>query len=194
MANVGYVRVSSVGQNTARQFAAFEDKGIKLEKTFEEKISGKNANRPQLKAMLEYVREGDTLYIESMSRLARSASDMLHIAEQLRNKGVQLVSMKEAIDTSSPQGQFVFTMFAALAELERETIRERQREGLELCKAEGRKLGRPKAKVSADFPKRYKEWKAGRISAVLFMQLEGLKKATFYKLVKHYEAEQEAKK
>ena len=188
MANIGYVRVSSSGQNTGRQFAAFEAKGIKLDKTYVEKVSGKDTNRPQLKAMLEYLREGDSLYVESFSRLARSTSDLLRIAEHLKNKNVQLISLKENIDTATPQGKFVFTMFAALSELERETIRERQREGIALCKAEGRPIGRPPATFSDTFEDNYDLWKAGHMKAVDFMQLEGLPKATFYKLVKRFEA------
>ena len=84
MANVAYVRVSTVEQNTARQFADFEKQGIKIDKTFEEKISGKDRNRPQLKAMIDYVREGDKVYIESYSRLARNTLDLLNIIEELK--------------------------------------------------------------------------------------------------------------
>lgn len=124
MANIGYVRVSSKDQNTGRQFAVMEERGIKLDRTYEEHVSGKNiSDRPQLLAMLDYIREGDIVYIESISRLARNTVDFLDIANRLKEKGVGLISLKESIDTSTPQGRFVTTLFAAFAELERDFIR-----------------------------------------------------------------------
>lgn len=188
MANIAYVRVSTKEQNTGRQFQCFSERGIKLDKTFEEHISGKDTNRPELQKMLEYVREGDTLYIESISRLARSTADFLSIVKQLNDKGVAVNSLKESFDTSSPQGKFTLTIFAALAELERETIRERQREGIDLCLQEGRAYGRPKKQFSKTFAGNYADWKAGKIKAVDFMKLENLKSSTFYRMTKEYEA------
>lgn len=194
MAKIGYVRVSTKEQNTGRQTVMFTDKGIKLDKSYEEKVSGKNTkDRPQLKAMLEYVREGDVVYVESFSRIARNIRDLLDIVDQLQAKQVEFVSFKENVDTTTPQGRFMLVVFGALAELEREQIHERQREGIELALAEGRPYGRPKAVMSNTFSSNYDKWKAGEIKAVDFMKLEGLKKATFYKLVKQYEAEQEVK-
>ena len=112
--NVAYVRVSTIEQNEARQLEALEKYNI--EKWFTEKISGKNAdNRPELQTMLEFVREGDTVFIHDFSRLARSTKDLLDIVELLNNKGVHLVSNKENLDTSTPQGKLMFTMFAAFA-------------------------------------------------------------------------------
>lgn len=188
MANIAYVRVSTKEQNTGRQFQCFSERGIKLDKTFEEHISGKDTNRPELQKMLEYVREGDTLYIESISRLARSTADFLSIVKQLNDKGVAVNSLKESFDTSSPQGKFTLTIFAALAELERETIRERQREGIALCLQEGRAYGRPKKQFSKTFAGNYEAWKAGKIKSVEFMRLENLKSSTFYRMTKEYEA------
>ena len=129
MANIGYVRVSTQEQNTGRQFALFETNGINLDRTYTEKVSGKDAkNRPQLQAMLDYVREGDVVYVESISRLARNIKDLLEIVEKLQKKKVALKSIKESnIDTSGAQGRFLLSIFGAMAELERETIRERQR-------------------------------------------------------------------
>lgn len=188
MAKICYVRVSTLDQNEGRQFALFEERGIKLDKIYMEKVSGKDINnRPQLQAMLEYVREGDIVYIESISRLARNIMDLLNIVKQLQAKKVELVSMKETIDTSTPQGKFLLSIFGAMAELERETIRERQREGINLALAEGRAYGRPEIEISSTFAKNYSEWKNGKIKAVDFMRLEALKKTTFYKLVKAYE-------
>ena len=187
MANIGYIRVSTKEQNTGRQYEDFTAKGIALDKVFEEKLSGKNADRPQLQAMLSYLREGDTLYVESFSRFARSARDFLNIVNTLNEKGVSFVSLKENIDTTTSQGKFMLTVFAGLYELERDNILERQREGIELALKEGRSYGRPKATVSDTFSTNYKLWKAGQLKAVDFMKIENIPKSTFYKLVKRYE-------
>ena len=187
MANIGYIRVSTQHQNTGRQHEDFSAKGITIDKLYQEKISGKNTDRPQLKAMLQYVREGDTVYAESFSRLARSTRDLLEIVEDLTSKGVQFVSLKENVDTSTPQGKFMLTVFAGLAQLERDTILQRQREGIDLCLSEGRAYGRPTAKISDTFATHYQQWKAGKIKAVDFMKAENLPKSTFYKLVKRFE-------
>ena len=188
MANVGYIRVSTKEQNTGRQYMLLSDRHIKIDKMYEEHISGKDTNRPQLQAMLDYVRSGDTVYVESISRLARNTRDLLEIVEKLTDKDVQFVSLKEQLDTTTPQGKFVLTMFGALSQLERETIKERQREGIDLALSEGRPYGRPKATISDTFAKHYREWKKGNIKAVEFMSLENLHKSTFYKLVKRYES------
>jgi DNA invertase Pin-like site-specific DNA recombinase len=188
MANVGYIRVSTKEQNTARQHVAFVNAGITISRTFEEKVSGKDtAHRPQLKAMLDYVRSGDILYVESFSRLARSTADLLSIVDTITAKGVGFVSLKERIDTTTPQGKFMLTVFAALSQFERETILQRQREGIELCLKEQRAYGRPSATFSETFEPNYQLWKAGKIKAVDFMRLECIPKSTFYKLVKRYE-------
>lgn len=187
MANVAYIRVSSKDQNTSRQYALLD---MQVDKVFEEKVSGKNTkDRPQLKAMLEYVRSGDVVIVESISRLARSTKDFITIIETLQEKEVAFVSLKESVDTTTPQGKFMLTIFGALAELERETIRQRQQEGIALALAEGRAYGRPKASISSTFPVNYKIWKEGKITAVEFMNKERLAKSTFYKLVKRWEAE-----
>lgn len=189
MANIAYVRVSTTDQNQGRQIALLNELGITFEKTFQESVSGKDIKgRPKLQKMLEFIREGDTVYIESISRLARNIMDLLKIVETFREKGVELVSLKEQIDTSTPQGKFLLSIFGAMAELERDTIKQRQKEGIDLALAEGRPYGRPNATISSTFPDNYKSWKAGKIKAVEFMKLENLKRTTFYKLVKQYEA------
>lgn len=139
MANIAYVRVSTAEQNEGRQVE--ELKKHQIDKWFTEKVSGKNTNRPQLQAMLDYVRDGDTVYIHDFSRLARSTKDLLELVEQLRAKGVHLVSNKENLDTGTPTGKLMLTMIAAINEFERENLLERQREGIALAKAEGKYKG-----------------------------------------------------
>ncbi|HHV30722.1 MAG TPA: recombinase family protein [Clostridium sp.] len=185
MARIAYVRVSTIDQNTERQEIALKEIGI--DKYFIEKVSGKKAERPELKNMLEYVREGDTLYIESISRLARSTKDLLNIVEQLKNKKVELVSLKEKIDTHTPQGKFMLTVFGALAELEVENTLQRQKEGIQVAKANGKRFGRPQIDMPKEFIDVYAEWKVGNITAVEAFKALKLKKTTFYKLVKRYE-------
>lgn len=189
MANIGYIRVSTKEQNTGRQHEDFNARGIVLDKVFEEKVSGKNTDRPQLQSMLAYLREGDILYVESFSRLARSTRDLLNIVNTLTEKGVSFVSLKENVDTTTSQGKFMLTVFAGLYELERDNILERQREGIGLALKEGRPYGRPSATVSDTFSEHYQQWKNGDLKAVDFMKLENIPKSTFYKLVKRYEQE-----
>ena len=189
MANIAYIRVSTKEQNTGRQHEDFNARGIVLDKVFEEKVSGKNTDRPQLQSMLAYLREGDILYVESFSRLARSTRDLLNIVNTLTEKGVSFISIKENVDTTTSQGKFMLTVFAGLYELERDNILERQREGIDLALKEGRPYGRPSATVSDTFSEHYQQWKNGDLKAVDFMKLENIPKSTFYKLVKRYEQE-----
>lgn len=187
MANIGYIRVSTKEQNTGRQYEDFTAKGIVLDKVFEDKMSGKNTERPELQAMLSYLREGDTLFVESFSRLARSTRDLLNIVAALTEKGVSFVSLKEDVDTTTSRGKFMLTVFSAMYEIERDNILERQREGIDLALKEGRAYGRPKASFSTTFADNYKLWKKGQLKAVDFMRIENIPKSTFYKLVKRYE-------
>lgn len=140
--NVAYVRVSTAEQNEERQVQALEK--YQIDKWFQEKVSAKDANRPQLKAMLEYVREGDTVYVHDFSRLARSTADLLSVVELLKKKDVVLFSVKENFDTSTPTGKLLLTMIAAINEFERENLLERQREGIAIAKAKGKYKGRKK--------------------------------------------------
>ena len=183
MSKVGYIRVSAIDQNTERQEVALKE--LKVDKIFTEKLSGKNTNRPELHRMLDYVREGDTLYIESISRLARSTKDLLSLVQVLQEKGVDLVSLKENIDTTTPQGRFILTIFGALSELERENILQRQREGIEIAKKNGKVLGRPIIESPKDWDKIITLWKRGEITATESMKRLNLTKATFYRRVKH---------
>jgi Site-specific recombinases, DNA invertase Pin homologs len=183
--NIAYVRVSTQEQNTGRQIEAL--KPYNIEKTYEEKISGKDTNRPELKAMIEFARENDTIYIESISRLARNTLDFLNIVEQLTVKGIKLISLKESIDTSTPQGKFMLSVFAALSQLERDTIKQRQREGIDLALKQGRRYGRPKIAIDSTFIEAYQAWKVKRITAVQAMKQAGMTRCTFYNRVAEYE-------
>ena len=189
MSRLGYQRVSTERQCLDRQSDALGALG--LDRIFEDKASGKSANRPGLQEMLGYIRSGDTLVVESISRLARSTRDLLGIIEQLEAKGVAFISLKESIDTTTPQGKFVLVIFGALAEMERETIHQRQREGIEAAKARGRAMGRPPATYPADWDQVYAEWQAGTITAAAAMRRLGLRRTTYYALVKRHQAQRE---
>ena len=115
---LGYVRVSTIEQNEERQIRALLEQGVDKENIYIDKQSGKNANRKALKELLTYCRKGDKVITESISRIARNTKDLLTIIEQLASKGVDFVSLKECIDTATPQGKFMLTVFGAMAELE----------------------------------------------------------------------------
>lgn len=156
-----------------------------VEKVFLDKASGKNIDRPEFKAMMAFVRSGDTVVVESISRIARNTKDLLTIISSLTEKEVEFVSLKENIDTTTPHGRFMLTVFGALAELERESILERQREGIEIAKSEGKYKGRkPVAVDEAKFHAVCARWRAGEITATAAMQEVGLKPNTFYRRVK----------
>jgi len=178
---VGYIRVSTAEQNTIRQEVLMEELGV--EQIYIDKASGKNTNRPELNKMLDYVRAGDTVICESISRFARNTRDLLELVERLTAKGVEFISKKEAIDTTTPSGKFMLTIFGAVAELEREYILQRQREGIEIAKQQGKYIGR-KAIVHPDFDKVTAKWIAGEITAVQAMRKLGMSKTTFYRNVK----------
>lgn len=138
---VGYIRVSTVEQHEDRQVKDLTE-NAKVSKVFIDKLSGKDTNRPQLNAMIDYVREGDTVVVSEYSRLARSTKDLLNIIDTLENKGVTVISMKEKLDTSTPNGEFMLTVLAGVATLERKLMLQRQREGIAIAKANGKYKGR----------------------------------------------------
>jgi len=185
MKRIGYIRVSSSTQTTARQDDVMES--LKVDKLFSEKVSGKSLNRPELKKMLDYVREGDVVVVSEISRLARSTRDLLSIIDALTQKNVNFISMKENIDTTTPQGRFILTIFGALSELERESILVRQKEGIEAAKARGKHLGRPFLELPIGFEKTYLNWKKGNISPTEAAKELKLKKPTFYNMIKRWE-------
>ena len=180
---VGYVRCSTIEQNEARQLKMMEEQ--KAEKIFIDKASGKNTDRTQFKNMMAFVRSGDVVIVESISRIARNTRDLLSIISELTEKQVEFISLKESIDTTTPQGRFMLTVFGALAELERENILERQREGIEIAKSEGKYKGRKPVEINEEqFKSVCARWRAGEITATAAMKEVGLKPNTFYRRVK----------
>lgn len=186
MEKIGYIRVSTTEQNTSRQEVLMQEMGV--DRIYIDRLSGKNTNRPELKKMLGYVRDGDTVIVESISRFARNAKDLLDLIDQLKEKNVEFISKKENIDTTTLTGKFMLTIFGAVSELERGYILERQAEGIAIAKQNGKYKGRKKI-VNDKFEKIYKEWKADNITAVRAMELLGMKRNTFYRRVSEYEAE-----
>ena len=146
---VGYVRVSTIEQNEERQIVQLQNVGVT--KFFVDKVSAKSAKRPKFDEMMNFLREGDELIVSEFSRLARSTTDLLQIVETLTEKDVKVRSLKEQLDSSTPQGKFMLTIFGAIAEFERELILQRQREGIQLAKAAGKYKGRNAKKCPKDF-------------------------------------------
>lgn len=178
---VGYVRVSTQEQNTVRQEILMESLGV--DEVFVDKASGKNTQRPELHRMLDYVRKGDVVIVESISRFARNTRDLLELVERLTAKNVDFISQKENIDTTTPTGKFMLTIFGAVAELERESILQRQREGIAAAKARGVYKGR-KTIENPDFPRVVARWKSGEITAVDAMKRLNMSASTFYRRAK----------
>ena len=183
MANIAYIRVSTAEQNEERQLSIL--KQYQIDRYFSEKVSAKDMHRPQLQEMLRYVREGDTLYICDFSRLARSTMDLLSIVEQLQNKKVQLISIKENIDTSTPTGKLMLQMIAAINEFERANLLERQREGIKCAKERGAYKGRKRIAVSdVEFSELYQLWKEHKISKSAMAQTLNVSRTVIDRLIK----------
>ena len=178
-----YARTSTQEQNEGRQIVKAKEMGA--EKIYLDKLSGKDMNRAQLVDMLAFIRSGDVVMVESFSRLARNTKDLLEIVEKIKSKGAELISEKEKVNTSEPSGKFMLTVFGAMAELERETILQRQREGIALAKEEGKYKGRQRIGLDEQEMKAAcKAWRAGEITAREAMKRVGLTANTFYRRVK----------
>lgn len=188
---IGYCRISHKTQNESRQIKALEEQNV--EKIFLDKLSGKDKNRPQLQEMLSFIREGDVLIIESISRLARNTKDFLEIVNDLTDRGIEVVSLKENIDTSTPQGKFICTIFGALYELERDSIKQRQLEGIAIAKEKGVAFGRPAIQIDDNFMREYKRWKEGKQTAVATYKKLDISRTSFYRKVKQIEGSQKMK-
>ncbi|WP_250501429.1 recombinase family protein [Caballeronia sp. GAWG1-5s-s] len=179
---IGYKRVSTVDQNTERQLD-----GAQLDKVFEDKASGKDANRPQLTAALDYARDGDTLVVHSMDRLARNTEDLLRIVRELTAKQVSVEFVKEGLKFSGrgddPMAHLMMTMLGGFAQFERAMIRERQREGIELAKAKGVYKGRKPALTPAQVTTLRQRAEAGEKKAVLAREF-GISRETLYQYLR----------
>ena len=183
----GYVRVSTLEQNEARQVKALLEAGVAEDAIYIDKKSGKNTDREQLQALLRFVRKGDVVVTESISRVARNTKDLLSIIEELTNRGVDFVSLKENIDTTTPQGRFMLTVFAAIATLDRESILERQREGIEIAKSRNVYKGGKKKDIDRKkFTAIVQRWRSGEMTATEAMKLLELKPNTFYRRVNEW--------
>lgn len=185
MARIAYIRVSAEDQNIDRQQEMFKE--LEIDKYYIEKISGKNMkDRLELQKMMDYVREGDVVMVESISRFGRSLQDLLHLINELNNKGVQFKSLKEGdIDTTTPTGKLVFSIFSSLAEFERETIRQRQAEGIAIAKAKGIYKGKKRKNINRDdFICLYKQWKNGEIKKKYFAKQLHISVSTLNRRIK----------
>jgi DNA invertase Pin-like site-specific DNA recombinase len=186
MALIGYARVSTHDQNEARQVEVFNE--LSADKVFIDKCSGKDAARPQLQAMLDYIREGDTVIVTEYSRLARSVRDLFNIIDEFRTKHVEFRSIKEQFDTTTPQGKLMLTIFAGLAEFEREMILQRQREGIDIAKKEGKYTGRKAIPFDENqFRREVAIWRSGKQTAREAMAHMQMKPNRFYRKVKEFE-------
>ena len=159
-----------------------------IDKWFIEKISGKDMNRPKLKEMLDYAREGDTIYIMDWSRISRSTKDLLELTENLKARGITLFSLKENIDTSTPNGRLMMTILASINQFERENMLERQREGIAIAKRNGAYKGRKKT-VIEDMAAVYHDWVTRHKSKATLARENGVSRPTLDRLLKEYERE-----
>jgi len=182
MADVGYVRVSSVDQNTDRQLDS-----IQLDEVFEEKVSAATTKRPKLKECLRYLRKGDTLHVHSIDRLARNLSDLLGLLQDMTSRGVSVRFHKEGLsftgEQNNPMQTLQLQIIGAVAQFEREIIKERQREGIAKAKAKGKHCGRS-AKLDAEQVRELKaRAMAGEEKKQLAMEY-GISRQTLYRVIK----------
>jgi len=168
--------VSTEEQNTARQEVLLRSQEV--DELFIDKASGKTTERPELRRMMDFVRKGDTVIVESISRFARNTKDLLELVECLTAKGVDFVSKKEAIDTTTPTGKSMLTIFAAVAELEWEYILQCQREEIAIAKAAGKYKGRKSLPLPENFDAIVACWRRSEMTAVEAMRRVGMKPNT----------------
>lgn len=189
-AKIAYVRVSTIEQNEARQVEAL--KKYDIDRWFMEKVSGKNMDRPELQKMLEYAREGDTIYIHDFSRISRNTSDLLALTEELQRRGICLVSNHENLDTNTPTGKLMLTVIAAINEFERTNLLERQREGIAIAKRAGKYKGRRPTELP-DMAAVYHDCVTRHKSKAQIAREQGISRPTLDRLLRAYEREHIAK-
>lgn len=193
----GYIRVSTKEQNLDRQLAALQPYITDEKYLYSDKASGKDMERDGFQNMLKAMRKGDTLYIKSIDRLGRNKQQIKDYLEYFKKEGirVKIIDLPTTMQ-DVPAGQewvidminnIIIEVYTSIAQQERETIKQRQKEGIDVAKTKGKHLGRPVMELPKEWDKLYKDWKAGQITAVSFMDAIGMKKATFYKKVKEYE-------
>ena len=186
-----YVRTSSIDQCEDRQLNAMQDLGIPESCIFIDKQSGKNTARPSLQKLLSIVKPGDTVVVESVSRFARNTRDLLDLIDKLSTKKINFVSLKEHIDTTTPSGRFMLTVFAAMSELERDMIRQRQAEGIVAARIKGKHLGRPSKVMPDNFGELIIKWEHGNLSLdKILTKCGGVSPSTFYKHLSEYRIKQ----
>ncbi|MFP8944681.1 recombinase family protein [Streptomyces fenghuangensis] len=183
---IGYGRVSTKGQNLDRQVAALKSAGCA--RIFTDKKSGKNAEREELWAALDYARPGDTLVVPSLDRLGRSIQDLIAIVSGLRKRGIGFQSLHEALDTTTPGGRLVFHVFAALAEFIRELIVQGTHEGLAAARARGERIGRPPAMTEEQILHARSMLANPDASITSIAKLLGVSRTTLYKYVPELKA------
>lgn len=182
---VFYIRCSTEEQNEERQI--LNAKEVNADKIFIDKASGKSTDRKAFKEMMNFIREGDIVICSDISRIARNTRDLLNIIDDFSKKNVEFISLKENIDTSTPQGKFMLTVFGAMAELERESILQRQREGIAIAKAQGKYKGRQRININEDkFRRLCKEWREGKRTAVSIQKEMNITSQTFYRRVNEW--------
>ena len=177
----GYARVSTVDQNLDRQKDALCAYGV--DRLFCEKISGAKKSRPELDRMLSLLERGDSVVIESLSRLGRSVKNLSELMEMFNEKGIRLISLKESIDTTSATGRLLFTIISSLAAFERETLIERTNEGLAAARSRGKLGGRPKTEA-ATLKKAVALYRTGQYSLADIQTMTGVSKSTLYRVLK----------
>lgn len=196
--NFGYIRVSTKEQNLDRQYKALESYVTDVKYIYSDKASGKDMEREGFQNILKAMRKGDTLYIKSIDRLGRNKQQIKDYLEYFKKEGirVKIIDLPTTMQ-DVPAGQewvidminnIIIEVYTSIAQQERETIRQRQKEGIDVAKSKGKHLGRPVMELPKAWDKLYKEWKDGKIKAVEFMDKVDMKKATFYKKVKEYES------
>lgn len=177
----GYARVSTLDQNLDRQVVMLKQCGIN--ELFTEKISGTKKSRPELDRLLGKLQTGDTVIVESLSRLGRSTKNLIELVDLFQEKGVHLVSLKESIDTSTPSGKLLFTLMSAIAQFERDIIAERTAEGLKAARARGHVGGRPKTKKEK-LVHALRLYTTGEYTLKEIEDITGVKKSTLYRYMK----------
>jgi len=178
---IGYARVSTKDQKLDRQIDQLKEEGV--EKIFSEKITGSKKDRTELKAMIQYARTGDTIVVTELTRISRSTKDLISLIDELREKQINVKSLKESwLDTTTATGKLMFTIIAGLAEFERELLRERTKEGLASARARGRCGGRPSVDKAA-VEKALKMYETKKFSSKEICEMTGMSRGTLYKYI-----------